>query len=404
MLHATSPRRFASGTARRWIRGLATCVFYGVLIGHAEPRIDPSCYGSTIRRGVVCPGEQTDAQSALHAPSAYAWTLFAEVNQPAFPGRSRDTRRLWETWKNADDDADADDAVYLADGHAPEAWDVKPRRSSSAKNLKPIRQLRLLHGLQELADSIDDQNADVVPSGVGDAPPLQEVRMNRPAFNFIREKRLYNREGQYAFASTYPMFDFPAPSKEVKAVWIEATGDFDLADYYHHSEGGKTYVLVAMHVMAKAVSLWHWSSFVHKDHNADPVTGYAAPLAREQRVPESLRGTAFANFRLIGELVEDPDGTLAPDGSGAQVDWATSAGAPTIVGNPRIEVGFERHSSCITCHARASIGRRSDNSIVFNTTAMDVGAVDMASFSIDGVVFYPLDFFWSLSRAHNFQP
>ena len=41
---------------------------------------------------------------------------------------------------------------------------------------------------------------------------------------------------------------------------------------------------------------------------------------------------------------------------GAQVDFTDRTGRPTIVGNSITEAGFVSTSSCITCHARASIG------------------------------------------------
>ena len=41
---------------------------------------------------------------------------------------------------------------------------------------------------------------------------------------------------------------------------------------------------------------------------------------------------------------------------GAQVDFTDRTGRPTIVGNSITEAGFVSTSSCITCHAWASIG------------------------------------------------
>src|SRR5262245_48733142 len=54
--------------------------------------VDPSCFGPDIVAGVVCPGETVDPLQATTTPAAYAWKVFAEINQPAFPGNAVDNR------------------------------------------------------------------------------------------------------------------------------------------------------------------------------------------------------------------------------------------------------------------------------------------------------------------------
>src|SRR5436190_12377288 len=110
----------------------------------ANPPIDPSCYTATIKPGVHCPGEDTDPAAAVNTPSVFAWTTFAEINQPAFPSNTADTRRVWETWKSADDNKNPDEAIYLDNGHAPRPWKVTPAGASPPKQLVPIQQLQFL--------------------------------------------------------------------------------------------------------------------------------------------------------------------------------------------------------------------------------------------------------------------
>src|SRR5262249_28909619 len=62
---------------------------------------DSSCNGPTINKNSVCPGEESDPASAINTPTIYSWTVFAQINQPAFPSNNNDTRRVWETWKSA---------------------------------------------------------------------------------------------------------------------------------------------------------------------------------------------------------------------------------------------------------------------------------------------------------------
>jgi hypothetical protein len=356
--------------------------------------VDASCYSATIKPGVVCPGESTDPATAANNSSKYAWGLFAEINQPAFPGNKVDTRRVWETWKSADDNSDADDAIYLDDGSAPRPWNVQARSAVGPKVLVPIRQLELMQ------QQMKGASGAFTPFFIANDPLAEEVRTNRPAFNFILANTLYNQQGQYQYASVHLGFDFPVASKEVKAVWLEATPDIKPADYYQATVGGKTYVLVSMHVITKDLPFWFWSTFVHKDQNKDPDTGYVAPLDA-QAPSDSLRGTPFANYRLVAELAQGPNGRLTPTGVGAQIDWITRVGEPTVMGNPHIEKKFEKQSSCITCHAHASIGRDSSGSLNYNGFPTKIGAVDPKDMDKNGVTFYPLDFLWSLRNANS---
>ena len=229
--------------------------------------VDPSCYGPTIRPGVPCPGEETDPQAAINTPTIYSWAVFAQINQPAFPGDKKDTRRVWETWKSEVDNSDPAEAIYLDTGHEPQQWDVRPKGTPGPKRLVPIQQLTFLR----------EQNRDpsnFVVQFIPSNPLAEEVRVNRPAFNLISQNQLYNRQGQYQYASTHPNFDFPVASKEVKAIWLEAEIGDTMSNYYSAEVGGKTYIHVAKHVITKDLPFWHWSSFVHKDKNKDPQNGY----------------------------------------------------------------------------------------------------------------------------------
>jgi hypothetical protein len=61
--------------------------------------------------------------------------------------------------------------------------------------------------------------------------------------------------------------------------------------------------------------------------------------------PPEVEGTVWQYYRLRG----------------TQVDFVTSVGRPTILGNTQIEGSFQETSSCIACRARATIGRRLDD-------------------------------------------
>ena len=357
--------------------------------------VDPSCYGANITAGVVCPGEGVDPLRATTTPAAHAWMLFAEINQPAFPGNASDTRRVWETWKNEDDNREPAEAVYLDNGHAPQVWNVAPRLGPVPKQLVANQQLAVLRQRLQASKRPTVLFVPLAPEG-------QETRINRPGFNFILANELYNKQGQYKFASQRQNFDFPAAAKEIKGAWTELTAGMDATKYYTATSGGKTYALVAMHVITKDLPFWFWSSFVHKDQTKPGP--YDVPLDDSQPVPTLLRGTVFENYRLLAELRQVDLKTLVKTGQGAQLDWITRTGEATVLGNPQIESGFETISSCVTCHSQASIGKDQQGNIFHNEFRTVVGPTKPELFKDGDTVFFPLDFLWSMSRASDFKP
>jgi hypothetical protein len=358
---------------------------------------DPSCFGPNNKAGVNCPGEGVDSMSATMATGAHAWALFAELNQAVFPGNTNDRRRVWETWKNGDDNRDASEAVFLANGHAPADWNVSPRMPGAAlKRLVANQQLLLLRKKFEVLKRPTTLLATAEAEG-------QETRINRPGFNFILANELFNKQGQHKFASEHPNFDFPSATKEVKAAWVKLPAGADPSKYYTStSDDGKVLVLVALHIITKDVPFWFWSSFVHKDHTK--IGDGDVPLADYQEVPASLRGTSFENYRLIAELRQVDASTFAKTGQGAQLDWITRTGDATVLGNPQIEGGLASSSSCITCHSMASIAKDANGNVFHNSFDFVLGPTKSEFFKQQNVQFFPLDFLWSMQNARSFEP
>jgi hypothetical protein len=102
---------------------------------------------------------------------------------------------------------------------------------------------------------------------------------------------------------------------------------------------------------------------------------------------------------------------------GSQVDFTDATGVPNLVGNSVIENSFVQTSSCMTCHANASI----DSTGIFNPT---VGFTPTGQ-SLNGPVlpgwfynlktwdpvslnyqmnYYQTDFIWAIFNAKNIMP
>jgi hypothetical protein len=338
---------------------------------------------------------------------AYAWRLFVALNWPADPDRRAadpglrlgDNRpAVWETWKNAAD-------IFLHEGTDPGPWNGAPvadeRRFEVISprdfpNLKHIVKGRMVPVADPLAD----------------AKRLVEVRVNRPSFEYIRAHRLYNVEGQLAAVAGGKRVSFPFGTVHVKAAWrpIEAAE----ASRYHTvtiklADGStRLYGLTALNIAAKSQPEWFWASFEHADNQsrADgdgwlrPSRDTFACRGRPADCNESpkdigLEGTVWQYYRLRGTLTTFVD----------------AADQPQLLGNSELEAGLQGTASCMTCHARASIGEVGGTPVrlpIFEPGTVRkgyVGRPDPEWFRATDAsgrryrVFQALDFVWSLSQA-----
>jgi hypothetical protein len=201
-----------------------------------------------------------------------------------------------------------------------------------------------------------------------------ESRMNKATYDFVWQNKLYNLQGLRNFAAKGVPLSFPVDSMEVKAGWIEFTPD-QLKNgtdkrYYTAELNGKKYGLSSLHIITKDLPDWFWCTFHHKE---SPDTGAETP--DNYGPPPQLKGTVWQNYKL----------------GGTQIDFVTSMGRPTLLSDPYIEKGFEQ-SSCISCHARASIdsiGRGLGGKPI-------VGAPNPDDFNQNGKPVFQTDFVFSL--------
>lgn len=302
----------------------------------------------------VEPGRTQDVNPTINAPDKFAWDLFIKLNHPADLTKGRgipdNTKKIgspglvvWETWKLARTE------VFLPDGAKPSPWDAPaPLAPSPPQRFEPSK----LKILKAIALGLPEPGEGVGPL-LDPAELTNESRMNRPTFEFVVDNELYNVEGQEAFQRDGRKIDFPIDSMEIKGSWKElgASGSVSTAimNRYHTADvGGKVYGLVGFHIITKDLPNWFWATFEHVDNpppeigdvdrSSYPRTPSGSPL------PPILKGTKWENYRLRG----------------TQVDFTDSRGNPTVLGNTQIEQGFQATSSCISCHANATIGDKLD--------------------------------------------
>lgn len=328
----------------------------------------------------------TNPSDAMNAPSRHAWNLFMMLNHPAkTPDKLRGvpdpTKRVgdpglavWETWKSAGSE------VFFPDGRHPGTWEDMTTENSPARRKvfdlpksaiidaahlgvpldSATNKRRLLRDLMQpsnkdrLKKFLEGQKRDlklmnspldaIDPDGVF-GQGGGETRMNKATFDFIVTNELYNIEGQESLflqitTQGRSQLSFPVDSMEVKSMWLPLSPD-DLkvggkGERFHQGIGvdGKTYGLVALHIITKDIPKWFWCSFRQLDGPTPQI-----PSVDNFGRPSTLNGTKWQHYEL----------------SGTQTDFTDALGRPTLLSDPHIESTFEK-TSCITCHAFANIG------------------------------------------------
>jgi hypothetical protein len=270
-----------------------------------------------------------------------------------------------------------------------------------------------------------DVNLFIAPGVV--FPREFEVRMNKSTFETIRLHGLYSVEGLESIfrdaqrSGNFEAIKFDPASKGVKAKWVKIT-EADKPRYHwrtiqlRDAAGNATseiWGLAGLHILTKDLPNWFWADFEHVDWESkqpngapdprksvdsttrdNPARGTTATAGRDGIRNETV-GSKWQNYRLRG----------------TQIDFVDKSGAPIEVANTLIEPLSDGPSSCMTCHAKASVGLRPDPTqrafppFVANTVGPEfVGGIpDPKAFLNAGqMAFLQTDFIWSPAfRAHS---
>jgi cytochrome c peroxidase len=375
--------------------------------------------------------DTTDRARVLKSPDEYAWRLFAALNAPAAAGatpilrgeilrgenrhsaESADPPVVWETWRNASD-------VYLEDGRDPGPWGSVGAGRRAGRPLADETRFEtppnaaLPHARHVVAGRMQD-----VEDPFAAAARLTEIRMNRRAFEYIRARELYDVEGQMRAIAMPAGVHFPMGSIEVKAKWRairpEERNRYRSLTVRMRDGTQRLYGLTALHIASKDLPNWFWATFEHADNARLPdgegwqlpsVDRFACEARECNRAPRGLglEGTVWENYRLRGTLTRPVD----------------AQGRALLLANSEFEAGFQRSSSCITCHARAALAIDSGAAIrlpIFATgepSSADasaparrgfVGAPQSAWFEERDAggasrrIYQRLDYVWSLAKA-----
>lgn len=397
-----------------------------------------TCHGPAVPLPQVCGAKLRDPQISCSVPAdvegglrqanysvrqraadLFSWEVFIALDWPARNGRrgvpdptvpiTAPGPRVWETWK-------ASSEVFRERGGlpvAPEPWDAPEPMPAACGGAK-----KFLMFDEKVDDELD---AVVQPTYADGTLPgtltdqarhrvRYEVRMNRTAFDYVVDRRLWSGLVQNEVREV----SFPAGSQIVKAAWREvdaaAKGRFHTIDACLCEEGpdGKPtgcrlqpMGLVGFHIMSKTPSTpqWVWSTFeqvnnVQSTHGApasfynpacrdcptnrqlpagqpnqvtrvipipshdpdcsrpDQAVDNIAQLNRDMQAALRRTGSVFQQYELVA--TQWPDLT-APAVQGQPP--TVIAPIPALLGNTTLETYIQDTSSCMGCHAVAGTDR-----------------------------------------------
>jgi hypothetical protein len=351
-----------------------------------------------------------DARAAASNSDEYAWRVFVAVNWPAdMIARAADpTARLgadrpsvWETWQDTAD-------VFRDDGADPGPW--APGAPAAIADLRRFETFSL-KDLPNARHIVNGRMVSLIDPILNDRR-LTEIRLNRAEYAYIRARELYDLDGQLRILARHAAPHFPSAATAIKARWRPIRAE-DQSRYHSlqvHLPDGSTrlYGLTALHLVTKDLPHWFWATFEQVDNPSQPdADGWQLPSNDQfacrgvspdcNRAPAGigLEGTVWQYYRLRGTLTRFID----------------ASGRPLRLANSELEAGMQQTASCMTCHARASIGLAEGSPVrlpVFDNPAARRGflGVPQAAWfdrpdarGVSRRVFEPLDFVWSLSQA-----
>jgi hypothetical protein len=317
--------------------------------------------------GFTADAYDLDSNPAINNPDKFAWDHFIEINRPALEGRRGEADptktvgdaglRVWQTWKISSENGSE---VFLPKGQRPKPWDEPQAKSFDGKP----RMFLSLPKMLTITSDVTGGEASVAAALLKAAPTLsngnQEARINQAGFEVIVREGLYSLDGQEKFRASGRTIDFPKETINVKATWREFTPE-EIRNrapsrYYTAEDGGRVWGLTGFHITTKDLINWFWATFEHVDNptpeilDRDRYTKLRYPRDanvspsdhRLRDVPDPLKNTVFQYYVLRG----------------TQTNFVDVSGNPTVLANTQLEGGMQTRSSCISCHARATIGDR----------------------------------------------
>lgn len=209
----------------------------------------------------------------------------------------------------------------------------------------------------------------------------EEVKRNRPQFDYIVSNNLNTQSGlAAAYAKSFKV-TMPTSSLSVKGdwipvqtllQWIPSLGSVDNIHklYYTNTSDSVEYALVSLHVSSRQNTNWVWGTFEHQMNpgRCDSMGcfdsfGATVPAVRPNLSAVNTQYGACEKTPQLKALLAEAGASAVWENyclKSTQVDYNAADGTPYVLGNSVIERivgnGTVAASSCIACHVYASYG------------------------------------------------
>lgn len=396
-----------SSTALTVTAGLLI-VIAGVFFAAPSAATNPAQDRGTVV--VAVPARAGAVNGTKQNSDEFIWRLFTQFVSPV--SRSRPSPVVFETWASDKD-----------------TFSATPRWPGPDEP-KKLQQSVLSTTTTPAHGPIDVPCAPPGNAAVGGFPTAgtpapciaEEVKRNRPQFDYIVKNRLKTQAGlEDAYRRNFKVV-MPTAAVAVKGdwiplrtllQWIPRLGSIDNIRrlYYTNTSESVEYALVSMHVSSRQNPNWVWGTFEHQMNpgRCDSIGCFDSFGAR---IPAVYPKRGEVN-KQYGVCTKTPQLKSLMERAGlppvwenyclksTQVDYAAPDGTPYVLGNSVIEGivgnGTIAASSCIACHAYASFGsngqptKAAKNMLPFNPTGKPIPAV------LDGSLQF--DFMWGVLLA-----
>jgi hypothetical protein len=209
----------------------------------------------------------------------------------------------------------------------------------------------------------------------------EEVKRNRPQFDYIVNNNLNTRAGLAAAFEKSLKIEMPTSAISVKGdwiplqtllQWIPSLGSIDNIRklYYTNTSDSVEYALVSLHVSSRQNPNWVWGTFEHQlnpgrcdDIGCFDSFGATIPAVSPNKRAVNTQYGACPKTAALKALMASAKLSAVWENyclKSTQVDYTAPDGTPSVLGNSVIERivgnGTVVASSCIACHAYASFG------------------------------------------------
>jgi hypothetical protein len=318
---------------------------------------------------VAVPAQPGPVDGTTQNSDEFMWRLFTEFAAPVHP--SRRSPVVFETWAS-----DADTFTTNPQWPGPDA-PKKFQKSVLGTKASPH------HSVIDVKCSLPQGAAvgNFPTSGTPTPCVAEEVKRNRPQFDYIVKNSLNTQAGlQAAYAKSFKV-TMPTSAISVKGdwvpvqtllQWIPQIGSLDNLKklYYTNVSDNVEYALVSLHVSSRQNPNWVWATYEHQmtpgrcdDIGCFDTFGAKIPaVLPNKKAVNTQYGPCPKTAKLKALMAK---ANLSPVWENycqkaTMVDYSGPDGTPYVLGNAVIERivgnGTVAASSCIGCHVYASFG------------------------------------------------